>query len=173
MKTSPEVGGASPPRMLKRVDLPDPDGPTAERNSPRRTFRSTPRNACTSTAPARKVLVNPRMTMMESDAGLVFGIALLIGERLNRILPGRFETRINGAQESASKGDGAGDGPPIGRIHNRERGRHQFRDDSARDERKKDAQNATDNCEQNSFTNQDVQDGDWFCTEGLQYPYLA
>ena len=39
--TEPEVGLSTPPRMCSRVDLPLPDGPTMETNSPRLTVRET------------------------------------------------------------------------------------------------------------------------------------
>src|SRR5438874_7657558 len=41
MKTLPEVGLSSPPIMLKRVDLPEPEGPIKEMYSPRRMSRLT------------------------------------------------------------------------------------------------------------------------------------
>ena len=34
-KTSPELGSSSPARIRTRVDLPQPDGPTTQRNSRR------------------------------------------------------------------------------------------------------------------------------------------
>ena len=40
MWTLPEVGGVRPPRMWNSVDLPEPEGPTMETNSPRFTSRS-------------------------------------------------------------------------------------------------------------------------------------
>ena len=39
--------------MWNSVDLPEPDGPMMERNSPFSTLRSTPRSAGTSTLPTR------------------------------------------------------------------------------------------------------------------------
>jgi len=45
MKILPSVGRESPPRRLRRVDLPDPDGPTMETNSPRLIWMSIPLTA--------------------------------------------------------------------------------------------------------------------------------
>src|SRR5487761_2029940 len=39
------------PQQIAAVDVPDPLGPTTERNSPLATVRFTPRSACTSTSP--------------------------------------------------------------------------------------------------------------------------
>src|SRR5271156_57264 len=92
----PEVGGVRPPRMLNKVDLPEPEEPTTARNSPLATSRSTPRRAWTSTSPTRKGLVSCRMWMMGAAllsgasrtglAALALLIALLIGEGLGGIL---------------------------------------------------------------------------------------
>ena len=44
---APEVGRSSSPSVLSSVDFPEPDGPTIDRCSPRRTVRFTSRSACT------------------------------------------------------------------------------------------------------------------------------
>src|ERR1700731_1654043 len=72
----PEVGGVRPPRMLKRVDLPEPEEPTTAMNSPLATWRSTPRRAWTSTSPTRKVLVSCWTLMMGELTGEAVGVAL-------------------------------------------------------------------------------------------------
>src|SRR5215472_2470066 len=43
--TLPEVGRCNPVMMCSNVDLPQPEGPTMQRNSPVRTFRSIPSRA--------------------------------------------------------------------------------------------------------------------------------
>ena len=51
MKTLPEVGLSSPPTMLKKVLLPEPEGPITARNSPRRISTVMPRRAQVVTLP--------------------------------------------------------------------------------------------------------------------------
>ena len=46
--TRPSVGRSNPAIMRRHVVLPDPDGPSIEKNSPSRTSRSTPSTATTS-----------------------------------------------------------------------------------------------------------------------------
>ena len=50
-RSGPAVGRSRQPTMFISVDLPDPDGPTMARNSPRSTTRSTPSSARTSIRP--------------------------------------------------------------------------------------------------------------------------
>src|SRR5258708_10515534 len=47
----PEVGVSRQPRICIRVDLPEPEGPMMETNSPRPMATSTPRSACTAFSP--------------------------------------------------------------------------------------------------------------------------
>src|SRR5215472_4499235 len=44
-RTLPEVGRCKPVMMCNSVDLPQPEGPTMQRNSPARTFNSIPSSA--------------------------------------------------------------------------------------------------------------------------------
>jgi hypothetical protein len=50
---SPLVGLSKQPRMLIKVDFPDPDGPMIAITSPRLTSMEMPHSACTSTSPMR------------------------------------------------------------------------------------------------------------------------
>jgi len=49
--TRPSVGTSSAPIWLKKVDLPEPDGPMIEMNSPRRMSRSMPLSAQSTSSP--------------------------------------------------------------------------------------------------------------------------
>src|SRR5690606_10107306 len=49
--TTPEVGVSMQPIIFRMVDLPEPDGPVIEMNSPFSTAKETPRTACTSVFP--------------------------------------------------------------------------------------------------------------------------
>ena len=53
MVTEPLVAGVRPPRMWKRVDLPEPEGPTMATNSPGQISKLTLRSASTCTLPER------------------------------------------------------------------------------------------------------------------------
>ena len=50
MKMSPVVGVSRQPIRFRRVDLPEPEGPMTEMNSPRFTWNETPSSAVTSPA---------------------------------------------------------------------------------------------------------------------------
>ncbi len=58
--TSPAVGSSSPATRLSSVDLPQPDAPSRQTNSPGSTCRSMPRSAVTASAPCPNVLPTPR-----------------------------------------------------------------------------------------------------------------
>ena len=60
-KTSPLVGLSSAPMTLKRVDLPEPEGPMMERYSPWMMSRLMERRACTTSSPRWKILSTPLM----------------------------------------------------------------------------------------------------------------
>src|SRR6476659_4579991 len=64
----PSVGSSKPAIIRRHVVLPDPDGPSIEKNSPSRTSRSTPSTATTS--PKRLVTPSSR-TAMPSGAAAV------------------------------------------------------------------------------------------------------
>ena len=51
MKTRPEVGASRQPMQCKSVDLPEPEGPTSVKNSPRPMLRLMPSMARTSFSP--------------------------------------------------------------------------------------------------------------------------
>jgi hypothetical protein len=70
MYTLPDVGLSSPPIMLKKVVLPEPDGPMMDKYSPRRTSSVTPRSACVSESPMVKTLrtSTARMTQPAFEA---------------------------------------------------------------------------------------------------------
>src|SRR5215211_852247 len=53
MRTSPLVGGSSPPIMRNSVVLPHPEGPSSTRNSPSADARSMPSTAAT---PSKRLL---------------------------------------------------------------------------------------------------------------------
>src|SRR6266568_1232757 len=55
----PAVGGANPAMALRRVDFPQPDGPSKQTSSPGATLRSIPSSASTSRPPVRKALARP------------------------------------------------------------------------------------------------------------------
>src|SRR5262245_22557034 len=59
----PLVSCASPARMRSRVDFPQPEGPTMQRNSPGATFRSMSSSATTRPAPLTYSLRNPTMSI--------------------------------------------------------------------------------------------------------------
>ncbi len=58
MENSPDEGVISPPRIRRKVDLPQPDGPTMQTNSPSGTSRLKSWRACT--GPLREGYVLPR-----------------------------------------------------------------------------------------------------------------
>src|SRR5690606_31527648 len=55
--TMPDVGVSMHPIMLRMVDLPEPEGPVIEMNSPFSIVKETPRTACTSVFPRGYTLV--------------------------------------------------------------------------------------------------------------------
>src|SRR5207253_1935712 len=59
----PLVGESSRPRIERRVDLPQPDGPAIEMNSPCAISRWMPESACVSTSSVKKTLVTPSSRM--------------------------------------------------------------------------------------------------------------
>ena len=76
--------------MWKRVDFPEPDGPTMARNSPACTCRSTPRSAWhIDFADA----VDLAQVLRLDD-----GQPLLIGQGLDGIVPGGAQARVERAQ---------------------------------------------------------------------------
>src|ERR1700730_5917153 len=77
---APEVGESMSPRILSRVDLPQPEGPITARNSPGRTSRDRSSSAAVSTASARYTLETCSSFNMDSPSvcqddalGLVHG----------------------------------------------------------------------------------------------------
>src|SRR5690606_8158773 len=64
--TMPDVGVSMHPIMLRIVDLPDPEGPVIEMNSPFSTVKETPRTACTSVFPKGYTLVTSTSSTMTS-----------------------------------------------------------------------------------------------------------
>src|SRR5438874_11641554 len=65
----PAVGLSSNPTIDNRVDLPHPDGPEIETNSPRWIWRSIPSRACVSTSSVKKTFVSPCISMTASFIG--------------------------------------------------------------------------------------------------------
>src|SRR4051794_34014614 len=59
--TSPVVGSSKPATMRSRVDLPQPDAPIRQTNSPSSMVRSTRARASISSSPAAKRLLTPRI----------------------------------------------------------------------------------------------------------------
>src|SRR5215510_3716018 len=59
--TSPLVGSSKPATMRSKVDLPQPDAPIRQTNSPRAMVRSTRASASISPSPTAKRLVTPRI----------------------------------------------------------------------------------------------------------------
>src|ERR1035437_8956064 len=98
----PDVGRSRQPMMCMNVDLPDPDGPVTERNSPRSTSRSTPRNAFTSISPTTYVLTR-LLTEITVGMGLAApsrAAALIRHERVARA-GGGGRRRAHRAQQDA------------------------------------------------------------------------
>src|SRR5688500_20253804 len=52
IQTEPAVGASRPPARVRRVDLPEPEGPITATSSPGWARKVTLRRACTSVAPA-------------------------------------------------------------------------------------------------------------------------
>ena len=63
--TPPSLGSLKPAMIRNAVDLPQPDGPSSDTNSPARTSRSRPLSA---TVPLGNVLPTPRSATSGSDA---------------------------------------------------------------------------------------------------------
>src|ERR1700757_3619586 len=59
-RTSPDVGASKPAMIRRRVDLPHPEAPIRQTNSPLPTMRSTLCNASTRSWPIVKVLLTSR-----------------------------------------------------------------------------------------------------------------
>src|SRR5262245_15471340 len=57
--------------MCMKVDLPDPDGPTTETNSPAAMSSVIPRRACTDTSPTRYTLASSRTAITPLTGGQV------------------------------------------------------------------------------------------------------
>src|SRR5438132_976381 len=83
----PDVGRSRQPTMCMKVDLPDPDGPVTERNSPVCTSRFTPRSALTSTSPTTYVLTRFLTEM-------TFGIRLSASSAASASATGRSAAAI-------------------------------------------------------------------------------
>ena len=64
IRTSPAVGGSSPPIMRSKVVLPQPEGPSRTRNSPSVLARSIP---STAGVPSPNRLVRRRASMVAMD----------------------------------------------------------------------------------------------------------
>src|SRR5205823_3009243 len=80
----PPLGESRHPRMCISVDLPEPDGPVIETNSPAPMLQSTPRNACTAFSPESYVLVT-FSSVIRSRAGAgssYLSMALRVASRL-------------------------------------------------------------------------------------------
>jgi hypothetical protein len=60
----PEVLASRPARMRKRVVLPQPDGPTMQKNSPARIFKSMPASAMTARPFSAKRFRTPSRTIL-------------------------------------------------------------------------------------------------------------
>src|SRR5882672_7754160 len=69
----PSVGESRRPRMERRVDLPQPEGPAIETYSPFLMSIWMPDNAWVSTSSVRKTFVTPSSLMRESDMGVGVG----------------------------------------------------------------------------------------------------
>ena len=73
----PAVGSSSPARMRRIVDLPQPEGPSSDRNEFVTVPRSIADTASTVRRPRANVLVNPRMSIPVADSGSVSGEVVL------------------------------------------------------------------------------------------------
>src|SRR4051812_10706567 len=73
--TCPRLAGSSPARILSKVDLPQPDGPTRATNSPSRTSKSISSRARTVPRGVAYSLRSPLTAITGSDGS---GIALLV-----------------------------------------------------------------------------------------------
>ena len=65
--TDPDVGRSSPPMRLRRVDLPEPEGPTTATSSPGRMVRLTPARAATGGGPGYTLVTSD--SSREGDPG--------------------------------------------------------------------------------------------------------
>src|SRR5690349_21908945 len=157
--TSPEVGGVRPPMMWKSVDLPEPEGPMMETNSPGRTARSTPRSAGTSTLPTRYVLVSSWTRMMAAS---------LIGQRLDGIVSGRGQPGIQRAQLGADQRDACGDRPPFIHDDHREGRGHERVDQPVGAIAHDDSENAAADPEHHRLHEDDAQDEGLGAAEAFQ-----
>src|SRR5579863_1595649 len=66
IETSPVVGSSNPAMMRSRVDLPQPEAPIRQTNSPSGMARSTGASASSSPSPTAKRLVTPRTVRMSA-----------------------------------------------------------------------------------------------------------
>ena len=89
--TSPLVGSSSPAMISIRVDLPQPDGPSSETNSPAPIWRSAGPKAWTASGPPPKILVRPAKL-----------------DRSRSCRAARLPLPMEGLPRRGSRGDGAG-----------------------------------------------------------------
>ena len=92
--------------MWKSVDLPEPDGPMIERNSPRLHVQIDA---------AQRLHIHLADAVDLAQVADLDDAPLLIGQRLDRILRGGAQPGIERAEQRADQGDAARDGPPVGR----------------------------------------------------------
>src|SRR3972149_4409671 len=107
----PESGFSRPPIMLSRVDLPLPEGPMIETNSPSAIVMSTPSRALI--APASKLLRK-----------YLASIKSLIEQRLRGRETGRPPGRIKTAKETDQDADDHGALESYGRVIGPKEGLH-------------------------------------------------
>ncbi len=89
----PEVGRSRQPRMLSRVDFPEPDGPMIETYSPAAMSRSKSRSACTGRPPTSKVRQIAAQRDHRAGRGIGNAAEARAGRRLHH-LPDSLVTRI-------------------------------------------------------------------------------
>src|SRR5437867_4227603 len=82
MTSRPALADSSPAMMRRRLVLPEPEGPSRARNSPRSTARSMP----SSTEPWPKCLLRPWIVTLMSDTGLGDGGETLAIAKLEQAL---------------------------------------------------------------------------------------
>src|ERR1017187_3673865 len=134
----PPVGVSRRPRIERRVDFPQPEGPAIATYSPLLISRWMPESACVSTSSVRNTLVTLSSLRRGWDMGLSSGYDTWLkgwGDRLGSFLPER-DHRLDpcrakgwkkaGSQRHETKGEGRGrEHGRIGGGRGIEEGRHQ------------------------------------------------
>src|ERR1700722_12204436 len=168
--TRPRVACARPPITCSIVDFPHPDGPMIETNSPGMISMLTPRSAGTSTLPCRYTFHRFSVLSMGSNNQLQNPrTELLVGQRLDRILPARQPGRVRRAQQSAYDRDQPGAQNPRRGNQNRQR-REQFDENRTHQKTQPDATYYSRQAQQRGLAQNDLHDVRLRSPQRLQHP---